>query len=542
MEQDQLLSMAEKKPVMGGVTWAAFVEERKKLSSMAVPMVVVSVAHYLLQVVSLMMAGHLGELSLSGVSIATSFTNVTGFSLLLGMSEALETLCGQAYGAGQYQKFGSYIYCAIITFMPVCLLVSILWSFMDRMLNLIGQDPQISMIAAKYAVWLMPGLFAFAILQCLMRYFLSQSMILPMLITSCASLCFHIPLCWALVYKCRLGVTGAAVSIGLSYWLNVVLAIFYISYSPSCVKTRLLCWKDVSSSIKEFLRFALPSASMVCLEWWTFELVILLSGILPDSELETSVLSICLTASSLHYNVVYGISGAASTRVSNELGAGNPQGARVAVIVSLIVSLAEAVIVSIILFACRYVLGYAFSRDKEVVDYVTKIAPLLSLAIIVDSLQAVLSAGIARGCGWQNMGAFINLGAYYAVGIPVAVVLCFILHLQGRGLWIGIVTGTTVQVILFSLITALTDWQKQATKVRRRIAEGTISDDNELPQSLKRIQGNGKSERTRLCETERETIPETIELLDLKQTKKDPRQYKSTREGHPSDQFEQESD
>ncbi|KAJ4822404.1 hypothetical protein Tsubulata_008942 [Turnera subulata] len=359
-----LLSKPETEEAAGGrrLTWAAFVEELKKLSSMAAPMLVVSVAHYMLQVVSLMMAGHLGEVSLSGVAVATSFANVTGFSLLGGMSGALETLCGQAYGAGKFQKLGSYTYCAIISLMPASLLVCVLWSFMDKILILTGQDPQISMVACKYAVCLMPGLFGYAILQCLIRYLLSQSMILPMLITSCAALCFHVPLCWALVYKCGLGIAGAALSIGMSYWLNVVLTTIYIRFSSSCEKTRLVCWEDVFGSIKEFLSFALPSAAMVC-----------------------------LTTTSLHYFVVYGMGAAASTRVSNELGAGNATGARVAVIVSVITSLTEAIIVSITLFFCRHVFGYAFSSVKEVVDYVGEMAPLLSLSIILDGLQAVLS-------------------------------------------------------------------------------------------------------------------------------------------------------
>ena len=51
---------------------------------MAAPMVAVTVSQYLLQVVSLMMVGHLGALvSFSGVAIAMSFAEVTGFSVLV---------------------------------------------------------------------------------------------------------------------------------------------------------------------------------------------------------------------------------------------------------------------------------------------------------------------------------------------------------------------------------------------------------------------------------------------------------------------------
>lgn len=61
-----------------------FMLEIKRVASIAGPMVLVSVLQYLLSVVSTMMVGHLGHLTLSSVAIATSLTNVTGFSLLVG--------------------------------------------------------------------------------------------------------------------------------------------------------------------------------------------------------------------------------------------------------------------------------------------------------------------------------------------------------------------------------------------------------------------------------------------------------------------------
>ncbi|PNX55349.1 MATE efflux family protein DTX1-like, partial [Trifolium pratense] len=56
--------------------------ELKKMGRIAAPMVATTVLQYLLQVVSVMMVGHLNQLSLSSVAIATSLTNVSGFSIL----------------------------------------------------------------------------------------------------------------------------------------------------------------------------------------------------------------------------------------------------------------------------------------------------------------------------------------------------------------------------------------------------------------------------------------------------------------------------
>ncbi|KAF3443465.1 hypothetical protein FNV43_RR13147 [Rhamnella rubrinervis] len=346
----------------------------QNLISMAAPMVVVSVSQYLFQVVSVMMAGHIDELSLSGVALASSFTNVTGFSFLVGLAGALETLCGQAYGAGQYQKCGMFTNCAIISLILVCFPVSLLWIFVEKLLILIGQDPLISHEAGKYSILLIPALFANAILQSLIRYFQSQGLIFPMLVSSCATLCLHIPVCWVLVYKFELGSTGAAMSICLSFWLNVLFLGLYMMYSSNCEKTRVAFSIQVSG-VREFICFAVPSAAMVCIEWWSFELLILLSGLLPNPKLETSVLSICLTTTSLHYFIPYGVSAAASTRVSNELGAGNSQAAQKVVYSVMMLAVTEAIVLSTTLFCCRSVLGYAYSNAREVVDYIERLTP-----------------------------------------------------------------------------------------------------------------------------------------------------------------------
>nr|XP_043618317.1 protein DETOXIFICATION 14-like [Erigeron canadensis] len=454
-----------------------FTKEVKRSCYIALPMVVVLVSQNLLHVASMSIVGHLGELELAATSLATSLTNVTGLSLLFGMTGALETLCGQAYGAKQYERVGNYTYSALICLILVCIPISILWTYVDKLLILIGQDPLISMEARKFSIWLIPSLFPYAMLQLLTRYLLSQSIILPMLWSSIVVLVFHVPVCWALVFMLGFGAAGAALAVGMSYTLNAILLGIYVHHSKACEKTRVMCPRDIFSSMREFSRFAIPSAIMVCLEWWSYEIVVLLSGLLPNPQSETSVLSICLTMEILHYYVPYSFGVAASTRVSNELGAGNPNAAKMAILVVSALGALEVIIAVSILFCSRSILGYAFGNDKELVDYVKDMNLLLCCSIVVDTTQTILS-GVARGTGWQQIGAYINLGSYYLVGIPMALVLGFHLHLKGKGLWSGLIIGIFVQCIMLSLVTHFTNWKKQAIKARERMLEGAIVDDH----------------------------------------------------------------
>lgn len=449
-------------------TWDVYVQELKKVSSIAIPMVVATLSQHLSRVVSMMMVGHLGELSLSGAAVATSLTNVTGFSLLFGLAGGLETSCGQAFGAGEYHKLGSYTFGGALSLIVVCLPISLLWIFMDKLLIFIGQDHSISSEAGRYAVWLIPTLFPYAILQALMRYLQTQSLIFPIVISSIAALFFHVPVCWFLVFCLNMGNSGAALAIGLSYWFNIAMLVFYVKRSAACQRTRISYSTYGLSSIREFFKFGIPSALMACLEWWTCEIIVLLSGLLPNPQVETSVLSIGLLIASFHYYIPHSVGVAASTRVSNELGAGNPKAARTAFWAVMILSTAEAITTTITLLSSRHVLGYAFSNEKGIVIYLRDLTPLVCLLLVMDSIQAVLS-GIARGSGRQHLGAFINLGAFYLFGIPLSLVMGFVWHYGGRGLWMGLNAGSTVQALLFFLLTAFTNWEKQVVLARGRI-------------------------------------------------------------------------
>ncbi|KAK6122390.1 hypothetical protein DH2020_043900 [Rehmannia glutinosa] len=456
------------------VRWGDMGKEMKRLGYLAGPMVAVTLSQFLLQVIPLMMVGHLSELSLSSTAIAMSLAGVTGFDLLVCMASALETLSGQAYGAQQYKKLGTQTYTAIFSLTILSIPLSFLWIYMSNFLIFFGQDPQISYLAGKFTMWLVPALFGYAILQPLIKYFQMQSLILPMLFGSFVTVCFHTIVCWILVFESGLGNLGAAVAMDVSVWLNVIILGLYMKYSSRCADTRGRISMEIFEGFGEFFRFAVPSAVMICLEWWSFELLFLLSGLLPNPQLETSVLSVCLNTIFTLYAIPYGLAAAGSTRISNNLGAGKPEEARLSVVALMLLATMNAIVATMILLGCRKVFGYIFSNEKEVVDYLTDMAPLLCLTVILDSIQGTLS-GVARGCGWQHIGAYINLAAFYLFGIPIAITLSFWLNLRGKGLWIGIIFGATLQTVMLALITCCTNWEKQAAKARERLLEDNSS-------------------------------------------------------------------
>lgn len=57
----------------------------------------------------------------------------------------------------------------------------------------------------------------------------------------------------------------------------------------------------------------------------------------------------------------------------------------------IVLSMAEIIVASTTLLCCRHILGYAFSNEKEVVNYLQELSPLVCLLLITDGIQAVHS-------------------------------------------------------------------------------------------------------------------------------------------------------
>ncbi|MFS7971703.1 putative multi antimicrobial extrusion protein [Helianthus anomalus] len=193
---------------------------------LAGPFIVVSYLQYSFLLTSLMFIGHLGDLTLSGASLATSFVGVTGFCFMfallgsisyvgcffvqMGIGGALETLCGQAYGAKQYQMLGVHMQRAMVVLMLMGIPISIIWAFTGQIFTIFGLDLDISKEAGNYAHWLIPSIFPYGLLQCQIRFLQTQNNLKPLMISTGFASLFHVGCCWILVSKFGFGCSGAA--------------------------------------------------------------------------------------------------------------------------------------------------------------------------------------------------------------------------------------------------------------------------------------------------------------------------------------------
>ncbi|KAE8707814.1 MATE efflux family protein LAL5 [Hibiscus syriacus] len=390
----------------------------------AVPMVLSNVFYFSITMVSVMFAGHLGDVELAGSTLANSWTTVTGFAFMTGLSGALETLCGQGFGAKMYRMLGIYLQASCIISFFFSVIISILWFFTEPILVLLHQDPEISRMAALYMKYLIPGLFAYGFLQNILRFLQTQSIVVPLVVFSVIPLGIHFGVVYGLVNKTSLGFKGAPMAASISMWISFLSLVMYVVLADKFKST----WKGLSFESFRYIiknsKLAIPSAAMVCLEFWAFEILVFLAGLMPNPEISTSLIAICVNTENIAYMITYGLSAAASTRVSNELGAGNPNRAKQAIKVTLKLSILLALVVVLTLASGRHIWAGFFSDSHLIIKKFSQMTPLLTISIVIDAIQGVLS-GVARGSGWQNIAVLANLGTFYFIGMPIAILLGF---------------------------------------------------------------------------------------------------------------------
>ncbi|XP_004297925.1 PREDICTED: MATE efflux family protein ALF5-like [Fragaria vesca subsp. vesca] len=437
------------------------IEEAKIQILFSLPAILTNLFFSLITLVSVMFAGHLGELQLAGAALANSWGNVTGFAFVVGLSGALETLCGQGFGSKSYRTLGIYLQASCIISLPFCSIISVVWLYTEPILILLHQDPEIAKSAALFLKYLIPGLFAYGLLQNILRFLQTQSVYVMPMVFSMISIVLHIAITYGLVHWTSLGFKGAPLAASVSLWISVLMLAFYVSRAKNFEHT----WEGFSLESFKYimtgLDLALPSATMECLEEGAFEIIVFMGGLMPNSTRTTSLLAMCVNTQEIGYMVTYGLSAAASTRVSNELGAGNSDQAKNAMLVTLKLSLILSfTIVLILTFGHNTWAGFFIDSSSNyavLIEDFASMTPLLAISIVLDSLQGVFS-GVARGCGWQHLAVYVNLGTFYIIGMTIAGLLGFVLKLYAKGLWTGLICGLFFQASTLLLITQLKKW------------------------------------------------------------------------------------
>ncbi|KAJ9551476.1 hypothetical protein OSB04_015521 [Centaurea solstitialis] len=420
----------------------------------------------------------------------------------VGLSGALETLCGQGFGAKLYKILGVYLQSSCLISLFFSILISILWIFTEPILVLLHQKPEIAKLSAAYIQFLIPGLFAYGLLNNMLRFLQTQSIVAPLVLCSMVPLALHFGIAYLLVQRTSLAFVGAPLAASISLWISTLMLASYVLFNDKLKETWHGFSMEAFHHIFTTLKLAVPSAAMLrvlgfrvaCVtgrayaEFGNIDFVDcdvckyrsnrVQSYIWPQrccKDKNSNKLQTIWTKTSnskqwgrrsqllsnhrdenrnlLKNNFFI----QPDTRVSNELGAGKIDRAKHAMGVTIKLSIVLALVVVIVLGFGHNIWAGFFSNSPVIIGHYASMTPFLLISIILDAIQGVFS-GAARGCGWQHFAVFINLGMFYLIGMPIAVLLAFLAKLYAKGLWIGLICGLGCQTSGLLLLMFLRKW------------------------------------------------------------------------------------
>lgn len=422
-------------------------------------------------VISMLFLGHLGKEELAGGSLALGFSNITGNSILKGLAVGMDPICGQAFGAKRWSVLSQTYQKTVCLLLLVCVPISILWLNMEPIFSWLGQDPEITNIAKDYMVFSVPELIAQACLHPLRIFLRTQGLTTPLTVACVCSVILHLPINYVLVIFFDLRVRGVAMALACNT-INLNLGLLLYLFASSCP---LKPWHGASTSSilrgwRPLLALAVPSCISVCLEWWWYEIILFLCGLLSNPKANVAAMGIMIQTTGLIYTFPFSLSTGLSTRIAQALGADQPSRAQLISFIGLTAATAFGLSASILMTAVKSVWGRIYTEEPQILDIVSSGLPILGLCELGNSPQTA-ACGVLVGTARPKVGARINLCAFYLIGLPVAVLATFVFELGFRGLLFGLLASQFSCVGMMAYTLIRTDWKRQA----RRAEELTLA-------------------------------------------------------------------
>ncbi|MFO0612472.1 MAG: MATE family efflux transporter [Polyangiaceae bacterium] len=429
--------------------------ELKALLRLSGPLILGFLGSQVLGIVDTAMVGRLGEVPLAAVAAANGlFFAITcfGIGVLLGADPLLSQAIGAQEGKRVEAVRKATLRLSLILTVPLTALVALVpW-----ILGLFGVDAHTQREAGWFLLGrgasVLPLLLFSAFRGYLQARTSTRSIIIASIVGNVVNLFFNT----AFIFGDRtlvaiglpalglpsLGVFGS----GLASTLATVAMLFVLWRAQRSLEP-LSGEGDDARALEALIKLGLPLGLTLVAEVGAFALVGVLAAKLGPSA--ASGHQVALTLASSTFIVTLAIGSATTVRVGQAVGRRDSNQAR---LTGLLGQLASAAFMcctatTFILFAPE--LARLLSNKPEVIEASIPLLHIAAVFQIFDGAQAV-GAGALRGIGDTKFVQIANIVGYYAIGLPVALLLAFLAGKAERGLWWGLTAGLVfVATMLF---------------------------------------------------------------------------------------------
>jgi MATE family multidrug resistance protein len=433
----------------------------KQVLQFAAPVSVAQILQFGTMPITLAMVGPLGSVAIGAVSLSFSLFNATGYSLIAGLSGALDTLLSQLHGVSPgHPMYGTIALRMALLLMWAILPVAAVMAYLDVILAAVGMPEEVVRDTAAFTRVQMFGLPAVVALEVLRRYLQNQNVTRPIACVQAIGIVVHVVLQYLSVRVWDLGLAGSAAAwVVLMVLMDAALLLYIACNRERFRATWPTLSRDALSGWGPLLRLGLPAWGMTVVEWSSFELCNASSGFLSTTDF--AAYSIVLQCYAMGWAFCNGFFYAGGFFAGESIGRGEPQQGRRVALLTLRMNLCLIVFNSTILAAFGGHIATIFTDNEAVRARAHQVFLMAALFHFGDSTQSCC-IGIARGIGFQLQGAAIMAVTWLIVGLPLNVYLAFYLGLGAPALYMGFfIASVTVGLpAFFYVLFRRTDWDE----------------------------------------------------------------------------------
>lgn len=420
---------------------------------LAGPLIIGQMTSYGMTLVDTIMAGRIGTVDLGAIAIGSSVW-MAGFLFVLGVLMAVSATVSQLDGGGRRHQAGEFTRQALWLSLALSLALYLVARGSGWVMDLIDVEAEVASLSIDYLraiSWGAPALCAMMVLR-----FFSEGAgyTRPTMYIGLIGIACNIPLNYVLMFgklgMPAMGAVGAGWATTIVFWVQLLALAGWIAWRPRYAPFALFerfswpNWREIGA----LLKLGLPIGIMVFLEGGMFVGAALLIGTLGAVPIAAH--QVAMNYSGLMFMVPLGLAGAITVRVGNAIGRNDPDGARRAGWVGMLLAVGFGTCSAGLMLLFPEQIVALYTSEPEVATLAASLLFFAAVFQLTDCLQ-VSAAGALRGMKDTRIPMLYSILAYWVIGLTVGWWLTFRFGWGPAGMWVGIIVGLSVAAVLLGV-------------------------------------------------------------------------------------------
>lgn len=415
-----------------------------------IPVIIAQLLQMSMNFVDTVMAGNLSAEDLAAVAVggAVFFPFIM---LAAGILMAVTPIVAQLVGGRRLKEIGTNVRQGLWLSQMLALPLFLLIRNLGFVMELMDVTEVIIPLAMGYIRAFSWGVFPLCAFMALRYFNEGMSVTRPSMYIALLGVLVNIPGNYVLMYG-KLGFPAMG-AVGCGYASAIVILVMFCAMLAFTLKhppyRRFGIFEDLRRPdwryIGEILRVGIPIGLSSTMEVTMFAVVSLLMGSL--STVAVAGHQVAINFSAMTFMVPFGLATAITTRVGNAAGKKTWQEARHRGFTGITLATLFMCVTAVIMFTMPGVIASIYTDDPAVREVAVGLLYMAAIFQISDGLQ-VSGYGALRGLKDTTVPMYVNLVAYWIIGLPLGYYLGIVREIGPQGLWMGLIAGLTVAAVL----------------------------------------------------------------------------------------------